>query len=218
MAEPFPKTIAHDTDAKAAGRSRETSKETRGTLAWRVIDIAVGAAVGVMSGVMFWVFDGLSYGLFPLLTLILPGSAALLHALFYLPATLGLLIVRKPGASAYVLLVASFIEVVLGTKYSVSLVVIALVQAVAAETVFALFRYRRWTLGVTLLSAMAIGIVYNFYLLFFYYQAFSFFSPRGLIGTVCELLSALVFAGFGSWGLCRALARSGVLGRFASGR
>ena len=35
-----------------------------------------------MSGVMFWVFDGLSYGLFPLLTLILPGSAALLHALF----------------------------------------------------------------------------------------------------------------------------------------
>lgn len=43
------------------------------------------AAVGVMSGVMFWVFDGMSYGLFPLLTLILPGSAALLHALFYFP-------------------------------------------------------------------------------------------------------------------------------------
>ena len=218
MAKPFSETIVHDADAKTKERSLETSRETRGTLAWRVIDIAVGAAVGVMSGVMLWVFDGLSYGLFPLLTLILPGSAALLHALFYFPATLGLLIVRKPGASAYVLLVASFIEVVLGTKYSVSLVVIALVQAVAAEAVFALFRYCRWTLGVTLLSSMAIGIVYNFYLLFFYYQAFSFFSPRGLIGTVCELLSALVFAGFGSWGLYRALARSGVLSRFASGR
>ena len=132
-----------------------------------------------------------------------------------LSATLGLLIVRKPGASAYVLLVASFVEVVLGTKYSVSLVVIALVQALAAEAVFAVFRYRRWTLGVTLLSAVAIGIVYNFYLLFFYYQAFSFFSPRGLIGTACELLSAVVFAGFGSWVLYRALAKSGVLTRFA---
>lgn len=218
MAEPLSETIVHDTDAKSTEHAQEASKETHGTLAWRVIDIAVGAAVGVMSGVMFWVFDGLSYGLFPLLTLVLPGSAALLHALFYFPATLGLLIVRKPGASAYVLLVASFIEVVLGTKYSVSLVVIALVQAVAAEAVFALFRYRRWTLGVTLLSAAAIGIVYNFYLLFFYYQAFSFFSPRGIIGTVCELLSALAFAGFGSWGLYRALARSGVLNRFASGR
>ena len=90
--------------------------------------------------------------------------------------------------------------------------------ALAAEAVFAVFRYRRWTLGVTLLSAVAIGIVYNFYLLFFYYQAFPFFSPRGLIGTACELLSAVVFAGFGSWVLYRALAKSGVLTRFASGR
>ena len=79
-------------------------------------------------------------------------------------------------------------------------------------------RSGRWTLGVTLLSAVAIGIVYNFYLLFFYYQAFSFFSPRGLIGMACELLSAVVFAGFGSWVLYRALAKSGVLTRFASGR
>lgn len=50
-----------------------------------------------------------------------------------------------------------FIEVVLGTKYSVSLVVIAL------------FRYRRWMPGVTLLAALAVGVVYNFCLLFFYY-------------------------------------------------
>ena len=88
--------------------------------------------------------------------------------------------------------------------------------AAAAEAVFALFRYRRWTLGVTILSALAIGIVYNFYLLFFYYQAFTFFSPRGIIGTICELLSAVAFAGFGSWGMYCALRKSGVLSRFAS--
>ena len=156
MAKTFSKTVIHNTDAKLSKQVRQPLKTNQGihkALTWRVVDIAVGAAVGVMSGVMFWVFDGLSYGLFPLMTLILPGSAALLHALFYFPATLGSLIVRKPGASAYVLLVASFVEVVLGTKYSVSLVVIALLQAAAAEAVFALFRYRRWTLGVTILSA-----------------------------------------------------------------
>ena len=159
MAKPFSKTVIHNTDAKLSKQVRQPLKTNQGihkALTWRVVDIAVGAAVGVMSGVMFWVFDGLSYGLFPLMTLILPGPAALLHALFYFPATLGSLIVRKPGASAYVLLVASFVEVVLGTKYSVSLVVIALLQAAAAEAVFALFRYRRWTLGVTILSALAI--------------------------------------------------------------
>ena len=204
MAKTFSKTVIHNTDAKLSKQVRQPLKTNQGihkALTWRVVDIAVGAAVGVMSGVMFWVFDGLSYGLFPLMTLILPGSAALLHALFYFPATLGSLIVRKPGASAYVLLVASFVEVVLGTKYSVSLVVIALLQAAA---------------GVTILSALAIGIVYNFYLLFFYYQAFTFFSPRGIIGTICELLSAVAFAGFGSWGMYCALRKSGVLSRFAS--
>ena len=109
MAKPFPETIVHDKTTKTAKRSSATVEEKRRPLTWRVIDIAVGAAVGVMSGVMFWVFDGLPYCLFPLLTLILLGSAVLLHALFYFPATLGLLIVHKPGTSAYVLLVASFL-------------------------------------------------------------------------------------------------------------
>ena len=79
-----------------------------------MIDIAVGAAVGVMSGVMFWVFDGLSYGLFPLLTLILPGfgGAVCMHCLHF-PASAGLLIVAQAGRVRYVLLVASFVEVVL---------------------------------------------------------------------------------------------------------
>lgn len=110
MAKPFPETIVHDKTTKTAKRSSATVEENvRRPLTWRVIDIAVGAAAGMMSGVMFWVFDGLPYCLFPLLTLILLGSAALLHALFYFPATLGLLIVHKPGTSAYVLLVASFL-------------------------------------------------------------------------------------------------------------
>lgn len=91
-------------------------------------------------------------------------------------------------------------------------------RSVRRRSSVALFRYRRWTLSVTILAALTVGVVYNFYLLLFYYQAFSFFSPRGLIGTACELLSAAVFAGFGSWGLYRALAKSGVLARFSSGQ
>lgn len=74
-------------------------------------------------------------------------------------------------------------------------------RSVRRRSSVALFRYRRWTLSITILAALTVGVVYNFYLLLFYYQAFSFFSPRGLIGTACELLSAAVFAGFGSWGL-----------------
>ncbi len=181
------------------------------------VDIAVGAAVGVMSGVMFWVFDGLSYGLFPLMTFDSSWFSGATSCFVLLPRHAGLSDRAQAGSFG----LRAFGRIVrprwlLGTKYSVSLVVIALLQAAAAEAVFALFRYRRWTLGVTILSALAIGIVYNFYLLFFYYQAFTFFSPRGIIGTICELLSAVAFAGFGSWGMYCALRKSGVLSRFAS--
>jgi len=188
------------------------------SLRWRVVDIAVGPALGVMAGVVSWIFDNVSYGIFPMLTLILPGSAALLHALWYFQATLGLLILRKPGAAIYVVMVGAFAEAVLGTKYSVSFLLPALLQALSAEAVFGAFRYRRWTLGVTVLAACAIAVVYNFYLMTFYYQSFTFFSPRGIIGTICELISGVVFAGFGSWWLYRAVAKAGVLDRFASGR
>ncbi len=197
----------------------QTTEETRRSLKWRVIDIAVGAAVGVMSGVMFWVFDGMSYGLFPLLTLILPGSAALLHALFYFPATLGLLIVRKPGASAYVLLVASFVEVVLGYEIQCES---------GSDRARAGARRRNGVRGVPLPPldawrhiAVIRGDRHRIQLLpvvLLLPGVFRSSAPRGLIGTACELLSAAVFAGFGSWILYRALAKSGVLTRFVSGR
>ena len=187
---------------------------TRPIFHWRVVDIAAGAALGAVSGVLFWAFTGLSYGLFPALTLLLPGSAALLHGFFYFPATLSMLILRKPGAALYVLLVASVIEVVMGTRYSISIFIVVLVQSIAAEIVYALFRYRRWTLGVTVLAGMAIALAYNFYLLGFFYQSFTFFSPRGLIGTVCELISGSLVAGLGSWTLYRLLLRTGVLEPF----
>lgn len=63
MAKPFSKTVIHNTDAKLSKQVRQPLKTNQGihkALTWRVVDIAVG----VMSGVMFWVFDGLSYGLF----------------------------------------------------------------------------------------------------------------------------------------------------------
>lgn len=180
-----------------------------------MVDIAAGAALGAVCGVLFWAFTGLSYGLFPALTLLLPGSAALLHAFFYFPATLAMLMLRKPGAAVYVLMVASMIEVVMGTRYSTTIFIVALVQAAATEIVYAMFRYRRWTLGVTVLAGAATALAYNFYLLEFFYQSFSFLSPRGLIGTACELLSGIAVAGFGSWVLYGMLLRTGALDVFS---
>lgn len=208
-------TTSNASNASNISSTSSTNERAHGTTLhtwrWRVVDIAAGAALGAVCGVLFWAFTGLSYGLFPALTLLLPGSASLLHAFFYFPATLAMLMLRKPGAAAYVLLIASMIEVVMGTRYSATIFLVVLVQAAATEIVYAMFRYRRWTLGVTVLAGIATALAYNFYLLEFFYQSFSLLSPRGLIGTACELISGIVVAGFGSWVLYGMLLRTGVL-------
>ncbi|BDR55030.1 ABC transporter permease [Bombiscardovia apis] len=189
------------------------------SLRWRPVDIAVGAALGVVSGLIYWAASALSSWVFPLMTALLPGLAGLLHGLFYFPVTLDLLIIRKPGAAIYANLVAVFVEILFGNAYGSGLIVIeALVQGLCAEIVFAIFRYRRWTLGVTCAAGLLVGMVYNAFLLAFFYQGVSFLSPRGIIGTVCEAISAIVLAGVLSWIMFKAIAKTGALDRFASGR
>ncbi|RBP99819.1 ECF transporter S component [Bifidobacterium xylocopae] len=188
-------------------------------LRWRPVDIAVGAALGVVSGLIYWAASALSSWIFPLMTALLPGAASLLHGLFYFPVTMNLLIIRKPGAAVYANVVGALVEILFGNAYGSGMIIIeAVVQGLCAEIVYALFLYRRWTLSVTIAAGLLVSMVYNAFLLAFFYQGVSFLSPRGLIGTACEAVSGIVFAGFVSWLLFKAIARTGALDRFASGR
>ncbi|MEK0306288.1 ECF transporter S component [Bifidobacterium favimelis] len=191
----------------------------RRSLRWRPLDIAVGAGLGAVFGLVNWAASLLSSWIFPLMTALLPGLASLLHGLFYFPCTLALLILRKPGAAVYVGAVSVLVEILPGNAYSGPMILIeALLEALCAEVAYGIFRWRRWTLDVTLLGGILIAAVYNAFLLAFYYQGVSFFSPRGLIGTVCELISGLVFPGLISWFLFKAIRSTGALDGLQAGR
>lgn len=202
------------TEKRQHGRISATHR-----LRWRPLDIAVGAGLGAVSGLIYWSASLLSSWIFPLMTAILPGMAALLHGVFYFPCTLSLLILRKPGAAVYVGIISVLVEILPGNAYNGPMIFVqALVEALCAELAFGLFRYRRWTLGTTILGGLLIALAYNAFLLAFYYQGVSPLSPRGIIGTICELISGVVLAGLTSWFLFRAIGRTGALDRLASGQ
>lgn len=50
------------------------------------------------------------------------------------------------------------------------------------------------------------------------YRGVSFLSPRGVIHMISELVGGVLIAGVMSWYLYRAIAATGALDRFASGR
>jgi energy-coupling factor transport system substrate-specific component len=181
---------------------------------WRTIDIVIASIIAVAFGVIFWAWGLLWNG--PADAIPLPGRAVL-YGMWLVPAVLGALIVRKPGAAFYTLTLASIVSVALGTSWGWSIVVQGPLEALGAEVVFAAFGYRVYRLPVALLAAALAGIVASVYDAFVWYPDTSWATLR-FPYILITAASSVVLAGFGSVALARALAQTGVLDRFAVGR
>lgn len=188
-------------------------------LRWRAADIAIGAALGVACGLVFWGFNFAYAWIAPLLRAILPGITSLFHAFWYFSGPLALLIIRKPGAAIYVDIIGSLTETLFGNQYSFTFVFLsAFLQGLFAEVPFAIFRYRKFNLSLTVASGALTAVEYGFYVLFTRLQGVALVSPRGLTHMTCEIIGGILIAGVMSWFLYLAIAKTGALDRFASGR
>lgn len=197
----------------------QSSKPENRRWRWTAADIAVGAALGVACGLVFWGFNFAYAWLSPIIGGILPGLASVLHPLWYFSGTLAVIILRKPGAAIYVNLVGSAAEMLLGNQFSVGFVFAsAALQGLFAEIPFMVTRYRVYNLPISVVSGALVALEYGVYLMLFQYQGVAFLSARGIVHMVSELVGGVLIAGVMSWYLYRAIAATGALDRFASGR
>jgi energy-coupling factor transport system substrate-specific component len=187
---------------------------TTNTNRWRTIDIVIASIVAVAFGVIFWAWNLLWNG--PADAIPLPGRAVL-YGMWLVPAVLGALIVRKPGAAFYTLTLASLVSVAIGTSWGWTLVVQGPLEALGAELIFALFAYKVYNLPVAMLAGATAGIVASVYDAFVWYPGYSWATFR-IPYILITAASSLVVAGIGSVLLVRALAQTGVLDRFPAGR
>ena len=190
---------------------RTTSPHTRH---WRTVDIVTASVIAVAFGVIFWAWGLLWNG--PADAIPLPGRA-IIYGVWLVPAVLGALVIRKPGAALYTLSLAALVSVALGTSWGWTIVLQGPLEALAAELVFAAFAYRVWTLPVALLAAAAAGAAASLYDALVWYGGTSWMSMR-VWYILLTVVSSVLVAGYGSLLLTRALAQTGVLDRFASGR
>ena len=200
-------TTARSTEGSTVGAEPATGR-------WRTVDIVVASAIAVAFGVVFWAWNNLWNGLEVAFAGFPPGRA-FLYGMWMVPAVLGPLVIRKRGAAIYVELVASLVSALLGSPWGLYVVAYGLVQGAAGELVFALSLYRSWRLPVAVVAGAAAGAAGALLDLAFYYPDWS--GVWQLTYGALVVASAAVVAGFGSWLLVRALARTGVLSPFASG-
>lgn len=188
------------------------------TWRWRVVDIVVAAVLGVALGLVFILWNATSSPLRDFIGALLPGASALVAGVWLIPAVLGGLVVRKPGAALFTSLVASAVSVmIVPNEWGWWTIGSGLVQGLGAELVFAAFLYRRWNLGVAVLAGIGSGIALAINDLIVWYAA-SLTPLFAVVYVIAAIITGAVLAGVVSWLLVRALAATGALGRFAAGR
>jgi energy-coupling factor transport system substrate-specific component len=181
---------------------------------WRTVDIVVASVIAVAFGVVFWAWGLLWNG--PADAIPLPGRA-FMYGVWLLPAVVGGLVIRKPGAAFYTETLAALVSVALGTAWGWTLVLQGPLEAAAGELAFALLAYRSFGLATALLSGALAGLAASVYDVFIWYPDTAWGAFR-LPYIAITVASSAVIAGAGGWALIRALAQTGVLDRFAAGR
>src|SRR5512138_935512 len=182
---------------------------TTNTNRWRTIDIVIASIVAVAFGVIFWAWNLLWNGPLGGVT---PPVRCVIYGMWLVPAVLGALIVRKPGAAFYTLTLASLVSVAIGTSWGWTLVVQGPLEALGAELIFAAFAYKLYNLPVAMLAGATAGVVASLYDAFVWYPGYSWATFR-IPYILVTAASSLVIAGVGSVLLVRALAQTGVLDR-----
>ncbi|GAA4655607.1 ECF transporter S component [Arthrobacter cryoconiti] len=180
---------------------------------WRVVDIVVASVLAVAVGVIFWLWSA-GYGFIAAFTAAFPPLGGLYGGGWLIAGVIGGLVIRKPGAALYCELVAAVVEALLGTHFGFTVLLSGLVQGLGAEVIFALVRYRRFTLPVAMLagalSGLGMGLIDSLI------ANVEWALEWKLLYSVLGAVSGAVIAGLLSWLAVRGLARTGALANLPS--
>ena len=183
---------------------------------WRVVDIVVAAIIAVAAGVIFWGWDVICAAPITLFEAVTPGFEGLLNGIWLFAGPLAAIIVRKPGAALFAETLAAAIELAMGNPWGIGgSLIIGVCQGLTAEIGFAIFAYKRWDLLSTTIAGTLAGLgcfLYN------WTANPAWAGLRIVVSCVTSVISGALVAGVLMYLLQQAIAKTGVLDRFESGR
>jgi energy-coupling factor transport system substrate-specific component len=202
--------------AEQAVRPSSSAADVEPARRWRTVDIVVTAVLGVAFGVVFWAWN-LAFGPLSAPLAFLAPLVGILNGVYLMPAVVAGLLVRKPGAATFASTLAAALSLLFGSPYGGIIVIYGLVQGVGGELGFLLTRYRHFGWGTAVLAAATAGLSTSILDTSLYYSELSLFGFK-VPYTLFTVLSSVLLAGVLGLLLVRALARTGALSAFASGR
>lgn len=144
-----------------------------------------------------------------------PIATSTVTGLYMIYGLLACYIIRKPGTAVITYGIGAVVQAFMGSAYGIaSCFVAAACYMIVAEAIFAFFRYRKWSFPVMLLAGGALVPIWFFFAArMFGYMKWG--TDILLIALAVRILSGMVLCGLLSKLIGDALARSGLLRRYA---
>lgn len=181
-------------------------------LAWTTRDVVVAAALAVPLGFVFYVWL-IGWNAAQLV----PALGHFMGGMYVLAGVLVGYVLRRPGAAFLGEMIAAFVEWPLA-PYGPIILFLGLLQAVGVEAVFAVFRYRSWSLPVLMLAG-AVGALAVLFGRFYVAFGYANLAPEEqAIRLATTILGGAIIGGLLGKVVGDALARTGVLNNFPIGR
>ncbi|MCG3401512.1 ECF transporter S component [Staphylococcus massiliensis] len=133
----------------------------------------------------------------------------LTYGVWFMAAVVAYLIIPKPGIALLAEFAAGAGETIVMGKFDIATLVVAFLQGLASEIVFALFKYSSRTVMVSILAGVAAALI-NLPVDFFYGYLAEVKSWNWILLIGFRLISGALVAGLLSWLLVKLLDETGV--------
>ncbi|QKV19702.1 ECF transporter S component [Oricola thermophila] len=174
---------------------------------WSLREILILAVLGAVFAVLYlgWVQVWLvAQAIFGALTM------DVVMGFWFIVSIIAAAIIRKPGAAFLSEVLASLVEILLGSPAGLMLLLAGAIQGAGAEAVFAATRWRNYRLPVLMLAGVGAAVFSYIYTWFLY--DYGTFAPGLLVAMfVLRCLSGALLGGLAGHMVVRALYRTGVL-------
>lgn len=171
----------------------------------KLTDVLVTIVISIVFGIVYKLWGPLYYAVQPIGLHI----DQLIYGMWFIAATVAYLIIRKPGVALLAETAAASAEFIAGSEWGLETLLFGLVQGLFAEIVFAIFRYKKFHIGVVVLAAAASALgslIMDFYK--GYIDDLVFWNLLLYIGA--RFVGAIIIAGVFAHYLVKSLEATGV--------
>jgi energy-coupling factor transport system permease protein len=179
-------------------------------MTWKMKEVVLAVILAVACGVIYL---GWSTLWIPISALVGPVGAGFMFGIWVIASPIVAYIIRKPGAALIAEVAAAAVELLTGSHFGLSALLIGVFQGIGSEIAFAIFGYKRYNLFTLMLSGAfaAIGsMIYNLVA-----NGFGYYTKEVFIVTLgIHVISGMILGGGLAKVVVDALAKTGVLEQY----